>query len=373
MDAGYQTGKEYGQSASTVVHNGSRTTAIKFIGVEDLGAGLKAKFQFESDPAITAMNGNNNNALITNVATTSTIANGTAQKTGQSSAQSGLIGAGYNYVGIESVTAGEFQFGTLNTNTLATQGLGTQKFGTAIGSGYKKIWAEITRYENAFKYISPVVSGFQATYLTGVANDSAYGSTTTAILRRPLVNELGLNFDQGPWSAKYSYWTSKTSSNEATAATTAAVSAANVTTSYGTFAASYDFGVAKVAYGMQTGKNNAGFNTAATPVDLSLNSKAQQFTVSVPSGAMLFMANIGNRVTNNTTVTALNGAKSTFTGLGAHYNFSKNTYVYLMYERATMNDVDLTAVVINGAAATNTAGAYDRGRSTTAIGFSQAF
>jgi hypothetical protein len=124
---------------------------------------------------------------------------------------------------------------------------------------------------------------------------------------------------------------------------------------------------------LQTAKNNAGFNTAATPVDLSLNSKAQQFTVSAPSGAMLFMANIGNRVTNNTSVTALNGTKSTFTGLGAHYNFSKNSYAYLMYERATMNDVDLTAVVVNGAAATNTAGAYDRGRSVTAIGFSQAF
>jgi predicted porin len=69
--------------------------------------------------------------------------------------------------------------------------------------------------------------------------------------------------------------------------------------------------------------------------------------------------------------TALNGQKSTFTGLGAHYNFSKNTYAYYLYERATMSDSDMTAVVINGAAGSNTTS--DRTRNVTAIGISTAF
>jgi len=379
MDAGYQSGKEYGQSASTVVQNGSRTTAIKFIAVEDLGQGMKAKFQFEADPAITAANGNLNNAYIK--ADARAFANSAAQSGNTASAQSGLVGAGYNYVGLES-SIGEVQFGTLNTNTLATQGLGAQKFGTAIGSGYKKIWADLTRFENSFKYITPTIAGFNATYLKGVANDSAYGSTTTVTLRRPAVEEIGLNYANGPVAVAYSNLTSKTSPNEAPATTAATVSAANVKTTYDTLAATYDFGIAKVGYGMQNAKNNAGFNTAVTPLDRSLNTKAQMLTATVPYGNFLFLANSGSRKTNNQggvldTQTALNGQKSKFTGLGAHYNFSKNTYAYLMYEKATMNDVDMSAVVVNGAAGSNAAQALtagtDRKRTVTAIGLSTAY
>jgi len=96
MDAGYYTGKLYGQAFNVIDNNGARTTAIKFIGVEDLGGGLKAKFQFEADPSITAndknlftnasMNGSNltittSGSVTTATGTQSTLytANGTAQ------------------------------------------------------------------------------------------------------------------------------------------------------------------------------------------------------------------------------------------------------------------------------------------------------
>ena len=383
MDAGYQSGKEYGADAKTVVQNGSRTTAIKFIGVEDLGGGLKAKFQFEADPAITAANGNNNNVTLSTtnsqaVATavgTAVTANGTTQTTNNATAQSGLVGAGYNYVMLESATLGSIEFGTINTNTLATQGLGAQKFGTAIGSGYKKIWAELTRYENSYKYTSPTISGFSGSYLVGVGNDSQYGSTSTVVLRRSAINELGLNYDQGPISAKFSTLSSTSSANEAPVSGTAAAGS-NVKTTYNTLAATYDFGKAKVGYGYQTSKNNAGLDTAATPLDHSLSLKAQMYTLTAPVGNLLFLANVGSRTTNNmgstaAKQTALNGQKSTFTGLGAHYNFSKNTYAYYMYERATMSDVDMTATISNGAANNNSTS--DRTRNVTAIGISSAF
>jgi len=377
MDAGYQSGKEYGADAKTVVQNGSRTTAIKFISVEDLGGGLKAKFQFEADPAITAAAGNNNNTPYA-VPAAGLTANGTAQVTAsknQAAAQSGLVGAGYNYVMLESATLGSIEFGTINTNTLAAQGLGAQKFGTAIGSGYKKIWADLTRYENAWSYKTPVFNGFSATYLYGVGNDSQYGSTTTIILRRPTVNELGLNFDQGPVSVKAAILTSTTSANEAAVSSTAAA-ASNVKTSYNTLAATYDFGVAKVGWGYQTTKSNAGLDTSL--LDHSANLKATMYTVTAPVGAVTLLANIGSRTTNNNggasaVQTALNGQKSTFTGLGAHYNFSKNTYAYYLYERATMSDVDMTAVVANGAVFATNAAATDRTRNVTAIGISTAF
>jgi len=379
MDAGYQSGKEYGQDAKTVVQNGSRTTAFKVIGVEDLGAGLKAKFQIEVDPAITAANGNVNNVTNTTTNTQTggapNTANGTAQTTNNATAQSGLVGAGYNYVAIESATMGQFEFGTINTMTLDTQGLSAQKFGTAIGSGYKKIWAELTRYENSYKYTSPTFSGVKASYLVGVGNDSQYGTTSTVVLRRSAVNELGLAYDNGPVAVKYALINSTSSANEA-AVTSTAANAANVKTTYNTLAASYDFGVAKVAYGYQTAKNNAGFDTASTPLDHSLSTKAQMYTVTAPVGNLLFLANLGSRTSNNMGSTSakqlvLNGQKSTFTGLGAHYNFSKNTYAYYLYERATMSDADMTAVIINGAAGSNTTS--DRTRNVTAIGISSAF
>jgi len=374
MDAGYQSGKEYGQDAKTVVQNGSRTTAIKFIGVEDLGGGIKAKFQFEADPAITAANGNLNNG----VGTASAVAlanNTTGQVTGQASAQSGLVGNGYNYVMLESATLGSIEFGTINTNTLATQGLGAQKFGTAIGSGYKKIWADLTRFENSWAYKSPTINGLNITYLSGVGNDSQYGSTTTVTLRRPTVSELGLNFDKGPVSVKFANLTSTAASNDAAATTTTNITGASVKTTYNTLAASYDFGVAKIAYGYQTTRTDGGID--ASGYSHAKDQKATMYTVTVPTGNVLLLANVGSRQTNNMggqyeRQSALNGKKSTFAGLGAHYNFSKNTYAYYLYERATMSDVDMTAVVINGAAATSNV-TPDRTRNTTAIGISTAF
>jgi len=100
------------------------------------------------------------------------------------------------------------------------------------------------------------------------------------------------------------------------------------------------------------------------------------YTVTAPVGAVTLLANLGSRTTNNqggiaALQTALNGQKSTFTGLGAHYNFSKNTYAYYLYERATMSDSDMTAVVISGTTGSNTTS--DRTRNVTAIGISSAF
>jgi len=175
-------------------------------------------------------------------------------------------------------------------------------------------------------------------------------------------------------SVKASFLTSTTSANEA-AATSTAGAASNVKTSYNTLAATYDFGVAKVGYGYQTTKDNTGADTAAS-ADHGKNLKATMYTLTAPVGAVTLLANVGSRTSNNYGGTAtkqaiLNGQKSTFTGLGAHYNFSKNTYAYYLYERATMSDVDMTAVVINGATGSNTTS--DRTRNVTAIGISTAF
>ena len=359
-DAGYQTGSEFGQSAKAVTQNGSRTSALKFVGVEDLGGGLKAKFQIGTDPSITANNGNNfNSATTTGTNGTNVVANGTAQTRGQSSAQSGLVGAEQNYVGVEG-PFGEVQFGTINTNTLNAFNNASQKFGTAIGSGYKKnIYGDYTRYENSWLYSTPTVNGLSARYQSAVGNSSQYAlASSSVVLRRPTITEFGANYDQGPLSVKAAMITSKATMNE-TAAT------ANIVTKIQTASVAYDFGVAKVSAGMQ----NITDNTATTP----LNTKTSNMAVVVPVGAFNLMANTGtyNYNAGSLAATLGAGAKSTITGIGAHYNLSKNSYLYLMNESQSLGGYDMSTAVINGAAGSNTTSS--RSRKLTATGISHAF
>jgi predicted porin len=363
VDAGYQSGKEFGQSATMVQQNGSRTSALKFVGVEDLGGGLKAKFQIGTDMSITANDGNNNNSgTTTGTNGTNFVAGGAGQTRGQASAQSGLVGAEQNYVGLQG-NFGEVQFGTINTNTLGVFGVAAQQFGTAIGGGYKKgIYGGYTRYENSMLYVTPTFNGFSARFQNGAGNGNEYAlANTTVLLRRPTINETGLNYAQGPVTAGYAHLTSKSASADAAAAS----AGPDVTTTYDTFALAYDFGVAKVAYGNQQTKNN--FTTA-------LKQSASNLSVTAPYGNFLFLANVGSlkhEAGYYGTVTTNVGKKNDIRGLGVHYNLSKNSYIYLLNEKQTLNAYDMTSAVIAGAAGNNTTS--DRTRSLTAIGISTAF
>jgi len=138
------------QSRNRVWDNGSRVTIA---GAEDLGNGLKANFYIETgfngDNGMLSANGSNNTSL-----TTSTNVGG--------------LGSRIAYVGVDG-GFGSLRFGRQHvfwTNGLADQSqtnyvqagtpFQTASFGSGMGVG-------ITRQPNTVQYISPNISGFQAT------------------------------------------------------------------------------------------------------------------------------------------------------------------------------------------------------------------
>ncbi len=386
MDANVQSGKSYGQSYSLIGQSGARTTTIRFHGTEDMGKGLKANFRFEVQPSVIAGDGNGFNTTGGTGAATpasntaaiaapgSVTANATAQTTGQASAQSGLVGKGYSFVGV-SGGFGEVQFGTINTASLAAYLNGSGAFGTGIGSGYGVVQGSTgtnvyTRFENSVVYMTPSFNGFSARFQTALGNDSQYGSTTGITLRRSGMNELGLSYAAGPLTANLAQLQVKTSPNEGTTNSGDGLAASsNVTTKTTTASVGYNMGVARLGASISNVKNNAGLtgagNTGVT------DTKSYLLTATVPMGATRLMASVGERKTDGSPVTALEGKKSTLMGLAAEHDLSKRTFVYARYQSGKQADVNST-LVVNGA--TVAAGALTANKyNLFAVGVSHAF
>jgi len=344
MDANVQSGKAYGQSYSLIGQSGARTTSVRFHGTEDMGKGLKANFRFEVQPSVIAGDGNGFNNAISGAAGVagalgSVSANGTANAAGQASAQSGLVGKGYSFVGV-SGGFGEVQFGTINTASLSAYLNGSGALGTGVGSAYGVVMGStgtntFTRFENSVAYMTPSFNGFSARFQTVLGNDSQYGGTTGVTLRRSGMQEVGLSYAAGPLTANFAQLEVKTSPNESTAATT------NVTTKTTTASVGYNMGVARLGAAVSNISNNS-----TTPTETS----AYLLTATVPMGASRLMLSVGERKTDQSTVSALVGKKTTFTGVAAEHDLSKRTFVYARYQTGKAGDLSAASVVVNGAA-----------------------
>lgn len=347
MDANISSGKSYGQSYSLIGQSGARTTTIRFHGTEDMGGGLKANFRFEVQPSLIGGDGNGLNNTIATPAAVS--GNASAQATGQASAQSGLVGKGYSFVGL-SGGFGEIQFGTINTASLAAYLNGSGAFGTGVGSGYGVIQGStgtntFTRFETSAVYITPSINGFTARFQTALGNDSQYGASTGVTLRRSGMQEVGLAYAAGPLSVNLAQLQVKTSPNEA-AATATAAAGSNVTTKTTTASVGYNLGVARLGAVISNVKSDAGSTTAGDTG--AVDTKSHLVTVTVPMGATRLMASFGERKTDRALVTALEGKKTTFSGVAVEHDLSKRTFVYARYQAGKAADVTST-LVVNGA------------------------
>jgi len=348
MDAGYQSIKNLGgQQTNQVGQSGARTTTVKLNGTEDLGGGQTANFQFEVQPSIIAGDGNKFNATSPAVAA-GTIANGAAQSTATASAQSGLVGKGYSFVGLKDAKYGEVQFGTINTGTFGAFAAVSQ-MGTGVGSGYGagNTWGDMTRVESSVAYLSPKFNGFDVRVQRGTGNESAFGVTSSTTnksvtLRRPTVTDIGASYTNGPLAVKYGHLESKGTANDS-----GTPASNSVTTTTQLLGASYDMGVAKLS--AATGS----IKSAGPLVTAPINNKLALYAVSVPFGANRVIAQYGEVKVDGTSASYVNGAKMKTTGLALERDLSKRTYVYARYESTDLAGVAAAAYIVNGAALAN--------------------
>jgi len=366
FDAGYQSNNYKGTKISGINGNGSSTSQLNFRLNQDLGGGLKASARLETDFNSVAFKANTGVAsVISNVVTTNSV---------QSVA--GTFGNGEVWVGLESPSFGNIKLGSVNMNTLTTTGM-MQPFGTAIGSGYNTsggilrgdTTATTVRDENAIRWDSPAFNG-----ITGVVYYSAKqtnpftssgGSTGTSYYSQQQAyngfaydkvgsQEYGLNYANGPIQGSL---TRQTQSLVGVGTlSSGAASTGSTATTLTSMAGAYTMGDIKVSLGTQ--KNITTQGTLATNTNYTVGG------LTYTSGPIVYMLSNG-AITQNYGTTYL-GKKSKLFSMGANYNLSKTTFLYVRSE--TIND-DANILAVASTLDITTSGK----RTRTAVGLTVGF
>ncbi len=329
IDTGYnnvETTTSAGVKTDTtqVRTNGEASTSrFGLRGTEDLGGGVKANFVIESNIGNTNAN---NTASFTN------------------------LGDRAFWAGLEDAKLGQLRLGlqdsTVRSNWLAHDQLAAanvvgnlahNQAGPANGSGASNAAAgSHSALNTAVNYISPRFNGAQLTL--GVTQSEVDASNANKV-KTGSGSQVGLNYVAGKFSAGVAYVEATTTVNAANAGTAnttgigapgaAAVDAANTKNKETSAAASYDLGVAKVAYiyNKRDSKNSAATSDYTTNIDRTSHS----FSVSAPVGAKTVLrAGYGFGELRQGAASAYN---ADIKGMQAavNYNLSKRTTAYAIY------------------------------------------
>lgn len=204
----------------------SNASYVGFKGVEDLGNGLKAVFQFENELDITGATGNQRNNGLANRDTFvglsssfGTVVGGFLSSPHRSTAAKydlmpGAAGTGSALNIIGRVNAGSVFNPMVN-------GVSTQTFGTQNGQANN---IGVIGRHSAIAYVSPTFSGFSGSiaYVANENRDNTDGLAATYAERSPKAWNAALNYDNGPLAVSYSYISIKDFGVGLTAATAAA-------------------------------------------------------------------------------------------------------------------------------------------------------
>ena len=332
---------------TTGAANGSATSNFTFLISEDLGGGLKADARWEIDPDLANTVGKT----------------GGTSSTGTTSNVTSFLGNGYSFLGLTG-GFGSIKAGSLNYETLAANGDGNQGLGTAIGSGYRVTSFDAVRAQNSFRYDTPTMSGFTASYFVSEKNDMQVNTLLTGTTGN-LVNqtqgrdkntEMAFSYINGPLTARYAALSTEqwggistvqgTTGNPYTVSTV--VKGAGASFKLNTLSVKYDINQAySVSFFNQIAKSDdliggRSDNTAGTSVT-HYDRKTNGIAASYTTGPSKFLINYQN-ATNGDSAVAANGAtagaaKNGLTtkvlGLGLDYSLSKRSVVYARYEKDT--------------------------------------
>ena len=344
-------------NASNVVINGNNTatSGVKFVGVEDLGGGMKANFLLEINP---------------NIAQSST-----ADTAGTfSSTFNGTPFNGEQYLGL-SGNFGDVKLGAPNAGFFGVAMMASP-LGTAMGSGYgaggisrlgtvapgvvsgvNSGTARIVRHERSIAYTTPNFSGFTAQIDYAAKNDNNVGATNAAAgSNTDGYASATLKYSKGPLNVAYAYAQSSFGSNNIQLLGTgpgtfsnqsSAINAYDGTYNYNILAGNYNFGAATVYAGytrtLSSGnvapEDSSSWNIAGKytmgAIDLLANYLVRTSNLSATSAYAFNAATVTTGTGAAVTGALANNAK--VIGLGADYNLSKRTALTARYELADVN------------------------------------
>jgi len=360
-DIAYGAQKTTGEAGRSIKSSGVQDGAqagsrIGFRGTEDLGGGLSAQFVIEQGIAPTndEMFGTRSAAAGHQVdgfsaagsaavlgGSAGAYSNGTSRQAylGLSSGM-GTVRVGYQYTNL-------YELSSLSGYALGSEGIpGADKghlAGYTVAGGTRA---------NAITYISPTFSGVtvRAQYGSGSAGRDTYEASSINTASQLSVDKnvrtsIMAQYNAGPLSAAIALTDNKITQSVRAAGTSTinaygAISAASTSATTNAaeraakltqIAASYDFGMAKVALTVNNGKNG-GTSTSTQSSDFT----GYNLSVAAPFGELVPFASIGKAKTKNS-VTSVITEDYDMTQFGARYLLSKRTTAYVMVG-TTKND-----------------------------------
>jgi len=328
FDRGYiMTNNTNDAKDAKAIGSNAGTTAIKFQLIEDLGAGMKARFMSETNPSD---------------------GGGTAQDTTAADVtgnQSGFNN-GESFFELSS-NMGSLRLGSPNNEILtAVTGVASPGLSTGVGSAYSSAWSGFNgvgtgvtgtgniiaggaivtsgvgvrgiRQANTIKYVSNNINGITVAYGMAPKNNTGTGDTVGVV-------DYSARYQNGPLDIMYAgirYDTNTTATANTSVATGISAAGANYT---GTMLG--------ISYEVMPGlKLHGGSGTSKSGTDAYVNATTKQFGASYKTGMWTIMAQTATMDDRGTS-----GFDRKMTGFGADYNLTKNTRAYVRYDNLNYN------------------------------------
>ena len=347
-------------SLGRVAQNGVSTSAIKFVGTEDIGGGMKAGFLLEINPnLVQSSTSNQSSAFASDYTGTPFNGEQFISLTGAfGDVKLGVPNAGFflaENVSNPFVTGLGSAYGAGGVSRLGTQALG-------IVSGVNSATARIIRHERSVQYTTPTMNGLTAMVTYAAQNDNA------AVNNQDGYQDISVMYSNGPLNVAYSNAVNKFGNgqlNQLGAAyggavtSTSTLAGINGDYTYNVLAANYTFGTTTVYGGYTTTKSN-NIPTALTQyqedaTSWNLAAKYVMGSIDLLGNYTVRTSNLPNGVSSATGNAVINNNNAKVIGLGANYNLSKRTSVYYRYEMSDANTdskTNLTAATIAGSVTT---------------------